>query len=319
MANSGDRQAGSSDRNQSRTSGGGRGYSKSGTSGGSGSSRGFSSRPERGGRGRDGDKRPSSGARSSDPRGRGRSGSADSQSTSSRPSQAGGSRPPAAPEFRDGLGDIDVSILGPEVRRDLEMLSAPTQAQVLRWLAASRYAMEDDPEQAYAFATEAGKLGGRSSVVRETVGLAAYYAGDFAVARKELQAAKRISGRTDMVAVLADCERALGNPRKALEITESDEARVLRGEAQAEVLLVAAGARLDMDQPQAAVSVLRAAAANTPAKASWAARIYYGLADALLVNGDEKQAHEWFEKAATADVECETDALDRLAEFESSS
>ena len=207
-------------------------------------------------------------------------------------------------------------ILPRDVVADLEILSPGTRARVERWLAATRLSLEEDPQQAYEYAKEAGRIGGRSSVVREAVGIAAYHAGDFSEARKELQAARRIGGRDDLIPLLADCERALGNPRKAVDLANSPEAKGLRGETQAELLLVAAGARLDLDQTDAAVGLLRGPCSNTPSNAPWAARIYYGYAEALLANGDVEDARDWFLKAASADLHGTTDASDRLDQLD---
>ena len=219
-------------------------------------------------------------------------------------------------DFRDGLGDIDVGVLPRDVLRDLEVLNPGVRVRVQRWLAATRLALEEDPEQALEYAQQAGRIGGRSSVVREAVGIAAYHAGEFATARKELQAARRIGGRDDLIPLLADCGRALGNPRKAVELATSPEGRRLRGETQAELLLVAAGARMDLGQNDAAVALLRGPCAQTPESAQWAARLYYGYADALLAAADHEAARDWFMRSAAADSEGETDATDRIDELD---
>ncbi len=284
----------------SRNSSGNRSTSSSRSDRGSGGSSSSRDRPQRGGKGR--------------------SNAPDRPRSTGRPS---GSRPDSKPngpeDFRDGLGDIDVSILPRDVVADLDVLSPGVKARVERWLAAARLALEEDPLQAYEYAQEAGRIGGRSSVVREAVGVAAYQAGEFAAARKDLQAARRIGGRDDLIPLIADCERALGNPRKAVDLANSDEAKRLRGETQAELLLVASGARLDMDQTNAAVSLLRGPCSNTPANAAWASRIYYGYGEALLANGDAETAREWFVKAAGADQLGTTDAMERVDEIDSSS
>lgn len=292
-----------------------------------GSSSNSSARPQRGGKGRSSgpgrpstsDRRPSSGGSSS-----GRDSRATRPPSSDRDRQGAARKPAPKPtggpeDFRDGLGDIDVSGLPRDVVADLDILTPGVKARVERWLAATRLALEDDPQQAYEYAQEAGRIGGRSSVVREAVGIAAYHAGEFAAARKDLQAARRIGGRDDLIPLIADCERALGNPRKAVELANTPEAKRLRGETQAELLLVTSGARLDLEQTNAAVSVLRGPASNTPANAPWAARIFYGYAEALLADGDAESARDWFLKAANVDDMGSTDAQDRIAEIDESS
>ncbi len=222
-------------------------------------------------------------------------------------------------DFRDGLGEIDVSILPRDVLRDLEVLNPGVRARAERWLAAARMSLEEDPAQALEYAQEAGRIGGRSSVVREAVGVAAYQSGEFATARKELQAARRIGGRDDLLPLLADCERALGNPRKAVDLANSPEGKSLRGESQAELLLVAAGARLDLEQTSAAVALLRGPCSQTPQSAPWAARLFYGYADALLANGQVDDARDWFLRAASADVDGLTDASERIDDLDAPS
>ncbi len=219
-------------------------------------------------------------------------------------------------DFRDGLGDIDVSVLPRDVVRDLEVLNPGVKARVQRWLTATILTLEEDPVQALEYAQQAGRIGGRSSVVREAVGIAAYHAGEFATARKELQAARRIGGRDDLIPLLADCERALGNPRKAIELASSPEGKRLRGDTQAELLLVAAGARADLGQTDAAVALLRGPCAQTPDSAPWAARLFYGYADALLAAGDTDAARDWFMRSSAADIEDETDASDRITDLD---
>ncbi|NQU37364.1 MAG: hypothetical protein HQ526_07175 [Actinobacteria bacterium] len=223
----------------------------------------------------------------------------------------------SAEDFRDGLGDIDVSVLPRDVVRDLEVLNPGVRQRVQRWLAAAILTLEEDPAQALEYAEQAGRIGGRSSVVREAVGITAYQAGEFATARKELQAARRIGGRDDLIPLLADCERALGNPRKAVELATSPEGKRLRGDAQAELLLVAAGARLDLGQVDAAAALLRGPCSQTPESAPWSARLYYGYAEALLASGDDESARDWFMRSAAADSEDETDATDRIDELDS--
>ena len=65
---------------------------------------------------------------------------------------------------------------------------------------------------------------GRIAVVRETAGITAYHAGEWAEALSELRAARRMAGGPGLLAVMADCERGLGRPERAIELGRSDEA-----------------------------------------------------------------------------------------------
>lgn len=222
-------------------------------------------------------------------------------------------------DWDDGLGDIDLNVLPREVQEDLKSLKSGIRVKVERYLAAARLAIEEDPEKAYEYAVEAGKLGGRSPVVREAVGICAYNLGDFKQARLELQAAVRMGGRSDLLPVIADCERAMDRPDKAIELLTSPEAESLEGEAEAERLLVLAGARSDSGQLAAALATLKPAATQVSKDQPWAARIVYGYADTLLANGDHAASREQFMRAAGLDEYGLTDATERLEELDGES
>ena len=75
--------------------------------------------------------------------------------------------------------------------------------------------LAEDPEQAYQFTLAARRLAARVGVVREACGIAAYQAGRWADALTELRTAQRMTGR-EGDPLMADCERALGRPDRAL-------------------------------------------------------------------------------------------------------
>ena len=52
------------------------------------------------------------------------------------------------------------------------------------------------------------------------------------------------------------------------------------------------------------------------AKKPWAARVWYAYADALLEVGRTDDARAWFAKAAVADQDGETDAVERVEELD---
>lgn len=85
---------------------------------------------------------------------------------------------------------------------------------------------------------------------------------------------------------------------------------------QVEMRLVAAGARRDMGQADAAVVTLQSPELASSAVHPWTARLRYAYADALLEVGREDEAREWFAKALEADQGGTTDASDRLAELD---
>jgi tetratricopeptide (TPR) repeat protein len=157
---------------------------------------------------------------------------------------------------------------------------------------------------------------GRVGAVREAAGLAAYLTGRYAEALAELRAARRMSGDQSTLPVMADCERGLGRPEKALSIAASPEVASLDAAGRAEMLIVASGARRDMGQPEAAALLLQGPELKPGRRRAWSARLFYAYAEALLGAGREDEARAWFGHAAAADEHGETDADERLAELE---
>ena len=176
--------------------------------------------------------------------------------------------------------------------------------------------LDDDPERALAHARAARAMAGRIGVVREAAGLAAYAAGEWAEALSELRTARRITGQSEHLAVLADCERALGRPERALAYADDPVVGGLPQEQRVELVIVLSGARRDLGQADAAVLVLQDPARRTTGARPWAARLWYAYADALLSAGRRDEARTWFGKVADLDVDGQTDAGDRLLELD---
>ncbi|MBT1178708.1 hypothetical protein JS538_03175 [Bifidobacterium vespertilionis] len=105
---------------------------------------------------------------------------------------------------------------------------------------------ESDPKWALEHAKWVARQASRIDFARETLAFVAYRQGDYKLAVKEFRTAFRMNGYLDYLPFIADCERGLGNPKKAVEIATGDEAKQLRGEAKAEMFLVYAGALSDL-------------------------------------------------------------------------
>ncbi|HZU55967.1 MAG TPA: tetratricopeptide repeat protein [Actinocrinis sp.] len=176
--------------------------------------------------------------------------------------------------------------------------------------------VDEDPEKAYAHARAAQQLAPRLAATREALGLAAYLSDRYAEALSELRAARRITGSNHQWAVMADCERGLGRPEKALEMAQAPEAKELDKATQIELRIVAAGARRDLGQPDAAVVLLQGADLTPAQPEPWTARLRYAYAEALLETGREEEAREWFARASEVDPEGLTGAGERLAELD---
>lgn len=182
---------------------------------------------------------------------------------------------------------------------------------VARHLVMAGTLVDEDPALALEHARAARARAGRVAVVREAAGITAYHAGEWAEAISELRAARRMAGGPGLVAVLADCERALGRPERALELARSPEGRSLTGEAADELRMVAAGARRDLGQFDAAVVLLQTPELDPNRTGTAAARLFYAYADALSAAGRNDDSVRWFLTAASADEDGETDAEDR--------
>ncbi len=149
---------------------------------------------------------------------------------------------------------------------------------------------------------------------REALGVTAYVTGRWPQARSELRAARRISGSDEFLPMIADCERGLGKPERALEIAGSPEAARLDKAGKVELRIVASGARRDLGQFDAAVLTLQCPELRDAGK-PWSARLRYAYADALLAAGRRDEAADWFGRAAESDPDGETDAVERLDEL----
>ena len=202
------------------------------------------------------------------------------------------------------------------VRQELQSLPKTLAEDVAKNLVMVARLLDEDPEKAYGYAMVALRLASRVAAVREAAGFAAYAAGKYGEALKEFRAARRMTGSAELWPVMADCERGLGRPEKALAMAGESEVQRLDRAGQVEMRLVAAGARRDMGQADAAVVTLQSPELASGAVHPWTARLRYAYADALLEVGREGEARDWFARALEADQAGATDASDRLAELD---
>jgi tetratricopeptide (TPR) repeat protein len=222
---------------------------------------------------------------------------------------AGTAEPPLA-------DDIDPRELGPEVREELRLLARHTADAVARRLVATGQLIDIDPKLALEHALAARRRASRIAAVREAVGLAAYHAQEWQMAISELRTYHRLSGKQTHVAVIADCERALGRPERAIDLYRTADRAQLAPEEIVELLIVAAGARSDLGQTDAAVAMLQVRELTAAPESPWVARLRYAYADALLTANRREEAREWFARAAEIDEELTTDAAERMLELD---
>jgi tetratricopeptide (TPR) repeat protein len=211
--------------------------------------------------------------------------------------------------------DVEAKQLAPEIRRELSTLDRATAEAVARHLVAAGGLIDDDPEAALNHARAARARSGRIAAVREAVGIAAYHCADWSQALAELRAARRMGSKSSLLALIADCERGLGRPERAIELTRGPEAAQLSGDDADELRIVAAGARADLGQLEQALTVLSTPALDPARTGSTAARLFYAYAETLLAVHRKDEALQWFLHSAAADVDGVTDAEDRVSEL----
>lgn len=225
----------------------------------------------------------------------------------------------AAQQIYDGPplpDDITGKELAPEVRAQLRTLPEKLAQRVARHLAAAGAVIDDDPETAYQHSLAARSRAPRLAVVREATGEAAYAAGHYSEALAELRAAKRMNGATAYLPIMADCHRALGNAKRALELAKSPSVKGFPAASKAEMTIVEAGARRDLGQFDAALRTLELSPINSKSREAWVVRLRYAYADTLEQAGREQDALSWFHRTNAIDAEEITDAADRAAALE---
>lgn len=233
-----------------------------------------------------------------------------------RPSRAPrDDRPPRPPE-PPLADDIQARDLDRTARAGLRILSEGLAEKIARHLVAAGRALDDDPELALAHARFARALAPRLAVSREAVGVAAYRAGDYATALAELRAVRRMTGDPSYLPVLADCERGLGRPERALALVRDPDARRLAPAERVELTIVESGARRDRGEVEAAVVALQGPALRRQDVAPWTVRLWYAYAAALADAGRVEEAKEWFVAVASIDEDGETDAEERLDDLD---
>ena len=201
--------------------------------------------------------------------------------------------------------------LDPGVRQALRSLTPGTADRVAAHLVAAGELIDHDPLAALEQARAARAFAPRIGVVREAAGLTAYAAGEWQEALAELRAERRLTGSVAHLPVMADCERGLGRPERALDMAQSADAQRLDAAGRIEMQIVASGARRDLGQAEAAVVLLQSLGLNRDNPQPWSARLWYAYADALLDAGRPGEAREWFDAVTRID-DGETDAEERL-------
>ncbi len=211
--------------------------------------------------------------------------------------------------------DVSAKDLDKYARQALQSIPEKLAERVARHLVMAGLLMHEDPETAYLHALAARARASRNGLIREACGETAYAAGKFAEALSEFRAARRMNGQQHYVPMMADCERALGRPEKAIGYDTAEMRSRLDDAGQIELSIVVAGARRDLGQVEAAIRLLETEPLHSKSRADWVARLRYAYADALLDAGRREDAVEWFHRVVAVDGNNLTDADERLAEL----
>jgi tetratricopeptide (TPR) repeat protein len=124
-----------------------------------------------------------------------------------------------------------------------------------------------------------------------------------------------MGSKSPLLPLIADCERGVGRPERAIELARTPEAAELKGDAADELRIVVAGARSDLGQHEQALAILSTPQLDPARTGQTAARLFYVYAETLLALGRNQDALQWFINAAAADAEGVTDAEERITEL----
>ncbi len=225
----------------------------------------------------------------------------------------------AAQKIYDGPpipDDVSAKDLDKHARQALQSLPEKLADKVARHLVMAGLLMAEDPETAHLHALAARARATRTGLVREACGETAYACGKWAEALSEFRAARRMTGGYIYAPMMADCERALKRPDKAIAYDTTEIRGQLDDAGQIELSIVVAGARRDQGQYDAAIRLLETEPLHTKGRADWVPRLRYAYADSLLAAGRRDEAVEWFHRTVAVDGSAQTDAGERLAELE---
>jgi tetratricopeptide (TPR) repeat protein len=206
---------------------------------------------------------------------------------------------------RERSPEIDEDVTGKELDRatghQIKTLEEQSAGWVAKHLVMAGRLIDIEPELAFQHALAASRRGGRLSVVREAVGLTAYAAGHYGEALREFRTYRRISGSNVHLPVMADCERGLGRPDRALDMVRSPEAQDLDAPGKVELAMVASGARADLKQFDAAVTELEIPQLDINRAFSYSPRLFRAYAEALTAVGRTEEADKWARQALVAE------------------
>jgi len=198
--------------------------------------------------------------------------------------------------------DVKADELDRVARNELKTLAKDNAEGVAQHLVMAARMIDDDPELAHRHALSAARRAGRIAMVRETLAITAYGVGDFALALRELRTYRRISGSNNELPLMVDSERGVGRPDRALELGRSVDRSTLPADVQVSLAIAMSGARLDQDNPEAALAELEIPQLDPNRAYSYSPALYFAYAEVLDELGREDEAVQWRDRAARAEA-----------------
>ncbi len=197
--------------------------------------------------------------------------------------------------------DVTPNDLHPGARNELKTLQPETAERVAQHLAMVGMLIGDDPQLAHQHAISASRRAGRIPVARETLAVTAYHIGDYALALRELRTFRRLTGSQGHLALMVECERALGRPERGIETGLAAELGELKTEQRVQLAIAMSGARLDLGQTQQALFELEIPELDPSKAFSWSPELFAAYANVLEDLGRDAESAKWRERALLAE------------------
>lgn len=203
------------------------------------------------------------------------------------------------PHIPDEVTEKD---LHPGARNELKTLQPETAERVARHLAMVGALIDTDAELAHQHAISASRRAGRIPVARETLAVTAYHIGDFALALRELRTYRRLTGSQGHLALMVECERALGRPERGIETGLAADLSKLDTEQRVQLAIAMSGARLDLGQTQQALFELEIPELDPNRAFDWSPELFAAYANVLEDLERDAESAKWRKRALIAEA-----------------
>jgi tetratricopeptide (TPR) repeat protein len=163
---------------------------------------------------------------------------------------------------KDVLKTVDTGVLPTFISKELKPLGEGNREIVSKYLILADKNIDVNDSKALFWAEKAVKRAGRIAYVRQFYGALLYNNGKYKNAIRELETANRLSKKSDLIYMIADSYRGIGNSQKGLEILNSFSSNAynrLSIDEKIEFAIVYAAIRVDVGQKDYAKMILNKA------------------------------------------------------------